>query len=205
MAIFRIRSKYEQISIVLGRLCLKLGLTPDVLTLTGIPASVAAAYALAKGYFVWSLVAVCVAGVVDVLDGATARAGKTCNRFGTVFDHVVDRYSEFIILTGAMLSDRTAPIWAMFAISGMVMASYVRATAESIGRMEECTVGLVGRVEKFLLLIAGIVVEASPLTFAGLQWALVAVGTLSHITALQRLFYARRIILESNVIQEGCE
>ncbi len=38
--------------------------------------------------------------VFDMLDGATARAGGTSNAFGTVFDHTVDRYAEYLILLG---------------------------------------------------------------------------------------------------------
>jgi phosphatidylglycerophosphate synthase len=188
-----------------GKLCLKLGLTPDVLTLTSIPISAVAAYALAKGYYIWSLVAICVAGGLDVLDGATARAGKTGSHFGTVFDHVADRYSEFIIWTGAALNDRAGPLWAMFAISGMVMSSYVRAAAESVGKMESCTVGFMGRVEKFFLLMGGMLIEASPIAFAGLKWSLIAIGVASHVTAVLRLLHARKEILKSVAVTEESE
>jgi phosphatidylglycerophosphate synthase len=195
VAIYRIRTEYEQVSLSFGRLCLRLGLTPDTLTLLSIPASAAAAYALAEGYYWWSLVAIMVTVVADVLDGATARAARTCNRFGAVLDHVADRYTEFIVLTGAALNDTLSPFWAMFAISGMVMSSYVRATAESVGGVKACTVGLVGRLEKFFILVVGLVVEVSPLPIPGLLCALGLIGVLSHLTAVQRILYARKAIL----------
>jgi CDP-diacylglycerol--glycerol-3-phosphate 3-phosphatidyltransferase/archaetidylinositol phosphate synthase len=83
----------------------------------------------------------------------------------------------------------------MFALFGMVMASYVRARAESSGKVASCDVGFAGRPEKMTLLIIGMALQPFLPQLRILQWAVIAVGVLSHITALQRLLYARRIIL----------
>jgi phosphatidylglycerophosphate synthase len=133
--------------------------------------------------------------LADMLDGATARAGGTANPYGTLFDHVSDRYAEFLILLGIMLSEVVLPGWAMFALFGMVMASYVRARAESSGKVVSCDVGFAGRPEKLALLMIGMGSQAFFPQVHILQWAVIAVGVLSHITAIQRLLYARRIIL----------
>ena len=77
----------------------------------------------------------------------------------------------------------------------MVMASYVRARAESSGKVASCDVGFAGRAEKLTLLIIGMGLQAFFLRVHILQWAVIVVGVLSHITAIQRLLYARRIIL----------
>jgi phosphatidylglycerophosphate synthase len=77
----------------------------------------------------------------------------------------------------------------------MVMASYVRARAESSGKVVSCDVGFAGRAEKMTLLIIGMGLQAIFPQVHILQWAVIAVGVLSHITALQRLLYARQIIL----------
>lgn len=191
----RFRALYEQTTLPLGRICLRFGLTPDMLTLISLAVGALAAYMIASGAFLWGILAILLMGLADMLDGATARAGGTANPYGTVFDHVVDRYAEFMILLGAMLSGAIAPGWAMFALFGMVMASYVRARAESTGLVASCNVGFAGRQEKLALLIVGLALQPFYPDLGLLQWATIAVGVLSHITAVQRLLYTRRVIL----------
>jgi phosphatidylglycerophosphate synthase len=191
----RFRKLYEQATIPLGHLCLRAGLTPDMLTLLSLILGGLAAYLIAQRAFLSGILLILLMSFADTLDGATARAGDTANSYGTLFDHVSDRYAEFLILLGMMLSGVVAPGWAMFALFGMVMASYVRARAESSGKVASCDVGFAGRAEKLTLLIVGMGLQAFFLRVYILQWAVIAVGVLSHITAIQRLLYARRIIL----------
>ena len=191
----RFRKLYEQVTIPLGYLCLRAGLTPDMLTLLSLSLGGLAAYVIAQSAFLSGILLILLMSFVDTLDGATARAGGTANSYGTLFDHVSDRYAEFLLLLGMMLSGVVAPSWAMFALFGMVMASYVRARAESSGKVASCDVGFAGRAEKLTLLIIGMGLQAFFLRVHILQWAVIAVGVLSHITAIQRLLYARRVIL----------
>jgi phosphatidylglycerophosphate synthase len=191
----RFRTLYEQTTIPLGRFCLRLGLTPDTLTLVSLLISGMAALAIARSAFLLGILFILLMGVADMLDGATARAGDTANPYGTVLDHVVDRYAEFLLLLGAMFSGAVAPGWAMFALFGMVMASYVRARAESTGLIASCNVGFAGRQEKLLLLMLGLLLQPYFPGFGLLQWTVIAIGVVSHITALQRLLYTRRVIM----------
>ncbi|MEO7912883.1 MAG: CDP-alcohol phosphatidyltransferase family protein [Roseiflexaceae bacterium] len=191
----RFRKLYEQTTIPLGYLCLRAGLTPDMLTLLSLCLGGLAAYVIAQNAFLIGILLIVLMAVADMLDGATARAGGTANPYGMLFDHVSDRYAEFLILLGIMFSGVVAPGWVMFAQFGMVMASYVRARAESSGKVASCDVGFAGRAEKLVLLMLGMGLHAFFPQAHILQWAVIAVGVLSHITAIQRLLYARRIIL----------
>jgi archaetidylinositol phosphate synthase len=191
----RFRFLYEQTTIPLGRVCVRLGLTPNMLTLISLIFGGLAGYATARRAFLSGVALIVLMGVADMLDGATARAGGLASPYGTVLDHVVDRYAEFVILLGVMLSGAASPSWTMFALFGMVMASYVRARAESTGLVASCNVGFAGRQEKFVLLCLGMLAQPVLPQFALLQWAVIAVGAVSHVTAVQRLLYARRIIL----------
>ncbi len=183
------RSIYESRSIPYGRLCLKLGLTPDIITVLGLVMAGGAAIALWQEYFILGLILVLLASVADMLDGATARAGDMGTKFGTVLDHVVDRMGEFLVMLGVVLSGHVLPGWGMFGLFGMWSASYTRAAAESVGGMKNCEVGFMGRTEKFGLLIIGMFLEEF---FPGypLSTAVITVGVISFITAAQRLHYA---------------
>lgn len=191
----RYRSLYERTTIPLGRICLRLGLTPDALTLLSLALGGFAALVIARGSFLWGILLILLMGIADMLDGAAARAGGTANPFGTVFDHVVDRYAEFLILLGIMFSGAVGPGWVMFSLCGMLMASYVRARAESTGLVESCNVGFAGRQEKIGVLLIGMALQPFFPALRLLEWGVIAVGVFSHITAIQRLLYTRQVIL----------
>jgi len=183
------RKSYEALSIPYGRVCLKLGLTPNILTAVGLLLAGAAAVAIWQEYFIAGAVLVVLASFADMLDGATARAGDLGTKFGSVLDHTVDRVGEFFVMLGIILSGHTHPGWVLFGLFGMWSASYTRAAAESVGGMKNCVVGFVGRLEKFGILIAGLILE---MYFPGyaLSTAVITAGVISFITAAQRLHYA---------------
>ena len=74
------------------------------------------------------------------------------------------------------------------------MASYVRAKAESTGLVKSCTVGLAGRQEKLILMMLGLICFLLNYLVAGQIFIFLA-GVISHVTAVQRLLFARKEIL----------
>jgi phosphatidylglycerophosphate synthase len=69
----------------------------------------------------------------------------------------------------------------------MVMASFTRAKAESVGGLKQCTVGIAERQEKLIILLIGSFLQ--PFVTGALMVAVIVVGVLSHITVVQRLHY----------------
>jgi phosphatidylglycerophosphate synthase len=194
----RFREVYEQQTLPLGRVCARLGLSADALTYLSLALSIGAGYLIAQGWFGWGVAAILLVGLADVLDGATARATGTASEYGTVLDHVTDRYAEFFLLGGVMLSGVVAEGWVLFALFGMVMASYVRARAESTGLVRSCNVGFAGRQEKLALLVAGLLLQPFFPGVPLLEWAVIAIGAASHVTAAQRLHYTRQVLVHTN-------
>jgi len=191
----RFRSTYQKLIMPLGKLSARLGLGPDFWTFFSVVLSIITAYVLAQKAWGWGLVLALITNLADGLDGATARARGTCSTFGTVLDHNVDRYVEFILLGGILLSGHV-PAWLVYTTTfGMVMASYVRAKAESIGGLESCTVGWAGRAEKLTILFVGLGLEGWFKLSGGIFWALALIAIISHITFIQRLLYTRQQLL----------
>jgi phosphatidylglycerophosphate synthase len=191
----RFRDAYEQFTLPLGRRCAQLGIRADTLTYLSLACGAIAGILLANAQWLWGIGALLLVGAADVLDGATARASGSANPYGMVLDHTIDRYVEFLVLLGVLVSGAVAPVWIVFTLFGMVMASYVRARAESTGRVASCNVGLAGRQEKLALLIIGLVAQRVAPELGLLQWAIIAAGVMSHVTAVQRLAYTRRMII----------
>ena len=188
----RFRTTYQRLIMPLGRLSVRLGLGPDFWTYFSLVMSLVAALMLARWWWGLGLVLAISANLADAMDGATARAGGTSSTFGTVLDHCVDRYVEFILLGGVLVSGHV-PAWLVYAATfGMVMASYVRAKAESAGGLESCTVGLAGRAEKLILFFVGLGLEGWFHVNGAIFWAIALIAVISHVTFVQRLVYTRQ-------------
>jgi phosphatidylglycerophosphate synthase len=166
----------------------RLGATPNSISTLSLVMSFLAGYAYTTKLPLLGALGLLLSGFIDMLDGAVARATGQASRFGAVYDHVLDRYAEFAVLIGIGLGGLVDWIWVVFCLFGMVMASFTRAKAESVGGLASCTVGVAERQEKIILLLVGSLVQ--PFVPFGLMIAVIIIGVLSHITVVQRLHYA---------------
>ncbi len=183
----KFRAKYEAAMQPIGRKLGKYGIKPNTITTISLMVSFLAAYAYILKSPVIGAVGLAVASLIDILDGAIARATGLASRFGAVYDHVLDRYAEFAVLLGIGLGGFVYWPWVVFGLFGMVMASYARAKAESVGGLSSCTVGIAERQEKIILLLIGSLLQ--PFVGVALTLAVVVVGVVSHVTVVQRLHY----------------
>jgi CDP-diacylglycerol--glycerol-3-phosphate 3-phosphatidyltransferase/archaetidylinositol phosphate synthase len=195
----RKRQIYEESSLFLGKICYKMGLSPNFITAVSFLCAIVSGIMFWRGEMIWGVVWMLLTSFTDMLDGSTARAGNIGTVFGGILDHVSDRYGEFFMLAGMTMSGAVHPGWGLFALFGMLIASYTRAAAESMGKIENCAVGIMGRLEKFILIMAGSVVEhflpVGTWPKGGwLEFALIIVGVTSIITAVQRLIYAKKVL-----------
>ena len=195
----RKRQWYERSSLAMGKACLKLGLKPNFLTAISLGCALVSGICFWRGQMIWGVVWMLLTSLTDMLDGSTARAGDLGTVFGGILDHVSDRYGEFFILAGITMSHAVHPGWGLFALFGMLIASYTRAAAESIGKIENCAVGIMGRLEKFVIIMAGSILHyffptGSWPEARWLEVALIIVGATSVVTSVQRLVYARKVL-----------
>lgn len=195
----RKRQFYEEWSLSLGRICVRLGFKPNYITAVSFLSAIVSGIFFWRGEWLWGIFWMITTSFTDMLDGSTARAGKMGTVFGGILDHVSDRYGEFFILAGITLSGRVHPGWGLFALFGMIIASYTRAAAESMGKIDNCAVGIMGRLEKFILIIIGSLLEyffsegAFPRS-GWLELALIVVGITSYITSIQRMVFTYKVL-----------
>lgn len=179
----------------LARGLLRAGLSPDALTVLGTVGVVAGAVGFgARGDLLAGLLVVVVFALVDVLDGAMARARGYSTRFGALLDSTMDRVGDGAVFGAIAYWYATTgePATLGAALLCLVLAeviSYVKARAQAVGI--ECDVGLAERPERLVLVGLGALG-----TGLGLGWALPAVlwllVVLSVVTVGQRISHVYR-------------
>ena len=187
MMLGKLREKYQKAIAPVGKTLAKFGFSPNSMTITSLFVAIISGYVYTLRMPTEAALLIILTGVIDMFDGAIARTTGRVTNFGATFDHVVDRYAEFFVIIGIIYAGYTSWISGFFTLFGMLMASFTRAKAESVGGLKSCTVGIAERQEKLLLIIGG-----SLLLFMfpqSLNYAIIIVGILSHITVLQRLHY----------------
>lgn len=165
----------------------RLGVQPNLLTLSGLLGTTVAAYLVSQGSFSWGGFTMLLMGPIDALDGALARLRGEPEDFGAFVDSVTDRYSELVIYLGLLWyslsrDEHILALLAYLAAFGSVLVSYTRARAQSLGL--EAKVGLFSRVERFLILGPALLFN---IPLVGVS--LIAVG--ANLTALQRILHVR--------------
>ena len=191
------KALFTRPALALGRL----GVTPNMLTVTGTILSVTAAVTLLpRGHFVAGPLVLLVVLVADSVDGILARATARSSTFGAFLDSTMDRLADGAVLGSlaawAALSMsagtlRTTTIVA--ALAAMILAAtvpYARARAESIGATAK--VGIAERTDRLLVALGATFVVG----LGAPQWVLTAalgyVAIASFITVIQRVWTVYR-------------
>jgi CDP-diacylglycerol---glycerol-3-phosphate 3-phosphatidyltransferase len=164
----------------------RLGVSPDLLTVTGMLAHFFLAWLVAQGEMRWAAVGLMLIAPLDALDGALARKrGLTQGNFGAFLDSSLDRLAEIILFGGFIVyyvaqEDAWMLATAYIAISGSLMVSYTRARAEALHY--QAKVGILSRVERYIVLTLALLLNLPAV-------ALVAIAIFTYITVAQRIFH----------------
>lgn len=199
------------------KLLIRMGVTPNMVTTTGLLGNLASAVIIAyAGYqaqqtgnprfdlITWAGAVTIIFSLFDMLDGQVARLGNMVSRFGALYDSVLDRYCELFTL-GALSYYLIMSGWvigaliAFLALVGSIMVSYVRARAEGVGL--ECKVGFMQRPERVVVTsigclacgITGMACPSSPDTaFTILVIAMTVIAVFANLTAFARVDVCRK-------------
>jgi CDP-diacylglycerol--glycerol-3-phosphate 3-phosphatidyltransferase len=175
---------YNPIATFLNRL----GIRPNTVTLIGLAGTVGCAVLIALGHMTWAGILLLIMGPVDAMDGALARLRNEASDWGAFVDSVTDRYAELVLFLGFLIyymlhADAKGVLLAYLAAAGSVLVSYVKARADA--SKLDANVGLLTRVERYLVLIPGLIFK-QPMV------VLVIIAIFANFTALQRILRVRR-------------
>jgi CDP-diacylglycerol--glycerol-3-phosphate 3-phosphatidyltransferase len=175
--------------------------TPNALTTAGVSLCLAAAVIVYfeshdKFLFYWVGALVFVVGsILDILDGALARAGGKTTPFGSFLDSTTDRVGEGAMLGAIALifarhGNEVALAATIAAIAGSFLVSYTRAKAEALGLRGD--VGFGSRAERVVVITAGLVLAP----WGVLPWAIYLLTATAWSTVLQRILFVRKQLIE---------
>jgi CDP-diacylglycerol--glycerol-3-phosphate 3-phosphatidyltransferase len=175
--------------------------TPNALTASGVTlCAVASVLVLFENrhelLFYWTGAVVFVAGsLLDILDGALARAGGKTTPFGAFLDSTTDRISEGFMLTAIAYlfhrhGDGAFVAVTVAAVAGSFLVPYTRARAEALGLRGD--VGIGSRAERVVVITAGLVLAP----WGVLPWAIVVLTVTAWVTVAQRVLHVRKQLLE---------
>lgn len=176
----------------LGRRLANAGVSPDVITVVGtVGATAGALIFFTQGWWFTGTMIIWAFVMLDLLDGAVARAGGRTTAFGAVLDSTCDRIADAAVFAsiGWYFARHDQPWMLAACLLCLVLGSltsYVRARAEAAGLT--ATVGIAERAERLIIVLVGTGLTGEHLRVPYVQaialWLLVAAST---ITVYQRL------------------
>lgn len=175
----------------IGRALLRLGLTPDSVTVIGtVGVSTAALVLYPRGALLAGSLVITLFVLADSVDGTMARLSGRSSRWGAFLDSVLDRVSDAAIVGGLTLwfvaegSTWGVPLSLAALVLGQLV-SYTRARAEGLGA--QASVGLAERAERLIIVLVAAAAVGMGLPAVVLVAAMGLLVVLSTITVGQRV------------------
>jgi CDP-diacylglycerol--glycerol-3-phosphate 3-phosphatidyltransferase len=181
----------------LARWLLKIGISPDAVTVIGTAGVVVGALVFYPlGQLWWGTLFITAFIFSDVLDGIMARMQDVKSRWGNFLDSTLDRIADGALFAGLAIwfftggADIPIAVAAMLCLVLGMVVSYARAKAESLGFT--ANVGIAERAERLVSVLVVTGLTGLGLPPVVLLATLVLLALASFITVVQRVLSVRR-------------
>ncbi len=189
------RAVFSHVVNPIARFLLRVGVSPNAVTVAGTVGVLIGSYLGALGHLFWGTWVVTASALSDALDGAMARMRGGSGRFGALLDSSMDRIADAAVF-GAVafyLAGEGNPyggmVAALICLAAGQVVSYVKARAQSLGL--DADVGIAERLERLIIVGIGGLISGFGADW-GLPAALWLLAALSVVTVFQRLIHAAR-------------
>jgi CDP-diacylglycerol--glycerol-3-phosphate 3-phosphatidyltransferase len=193
----RFREFWTKVVTPVAKLLLRLGVSPDAVTLVGtLGVAFGALFFFPRGDLLIGVLFITAFVFSDLLDGTMARMSGSSSKWGAFLDSTLDRLGDAAIFGGIAMyyvgpgdNDRLAALALYCLVMGSV-TSYARARAESLGM--EAKGGLAERADRLvaILVMTGLAAIFDFLVLIPITLGVLAVA--STITVVQRILTVRR-------------
>jgi CDP-diacylglycerol--glycerol-3-phosphate 3-phosphatidyltransferase len=189
-------------------LFVKLGISPDVITLVGtLGVSAGALICFPQGWLWQGVVVVTCFVFSDLVDGAMARKVGRTDLFGAFLDSTLDRIADAALFGGMALyfawqaEDRLYLALSLVCLAMGSVTSYARSKGEQLGF--NAKTGLAERPDR----LVGLLVPTFFGDVFGIPWlyeiALWVIAALSTVTVVQRILLVRRQALAASATESA--
>ena len=181
----------------LARWLLKIGVSPDAITIVGTAGVVVGALVFyPMGHLLWGTLFITAFIFSDVIDGIMARMQDRGGSWGNFLDSTLDRLADGALFAGLAIwfftggADTAIAVAAVVCLVLGMVVSYVRAKAESLGF--QANVGIAERAERLVSVLVVTGLTGLGLPPIVLLVTLVVLAGASLITVVQRVLAVRR-------------
>ncbi|MFC0598723.1 phosphatidylinositol phosphate synthase [Streptomyces palmae] len=203
------RAFFTRVLTPFAALLIRLGVSPDAVTLAGTGGVIAGALVFyPQGEFFWGTITITLFVFSDLVDGNMARQLGRSSRWGAFLDSTLDRLADAAIFGGLALwyagggDDQVLCAVTIFCLASGQVVSYTKARGESIGLPVNVN-GLVERAERLVISLvacgfSGLHKFGVPHIEILLPIALWIVAVGSFVTLVQRVVTVRREAAEAD-------
>ena len=204
MNITALRPRFVKYLEPVAEVFVRLRITPNQISLLALIAGGVCAWLFFLHEFLLGSLALLVSAIFDLIDGSVARKTGAHTNFGAVFDWIVDKYVDAIVLLGIGLAgipivSQLLPVPPVtdfavvaVAITGSLMNTFIKPVVYAeIGYLKKVEgkiddplegIGFFGRPETFVVLILG--------GLSGYIWAsVIIIAICTNLSAIQRIIY----------------
>lgn len=191
----RFRSAWASILGPIARALIRLGVSPDVVTLVGtLGVMFGALICFPQGWLWQGVVVITIFVFSDMVDGQMAKLGGTASSWGAFLDSSLDRLGDAAVFGGILLFFvmQDSVISASVALAALVfgqVTSYVKARAESLGFTAGG--GLAARADRLVVILLGALLAGFGVPYV-LEGATTLLALASLITVFQRVAQVKR-------------
>ena len=193
----RFRAFWTKVISPVAHLLIRLGVSPDAVTVVGTLGVVAGALVFfPQGKLLTGVLVITAFVFSDLIDGTMARLTGKSSPFGAFLDSTLDRVGDGAIFAGLALyfagpgDSRLYLVLALVCLEMGGVTSYARARAESVGF--QAKVGIAERADRLVAILVatglGAIFDVPELMYVAL-WALAVAST---VTVVQRIWVVRQ-------------
>lgn len=191
------RAAVTRILTPVARLLIRMGLSPDVVTIVGtIGVCFGALFFFPRGELLTGVLVITAFVFSDTLDGVMARLQDRTSKWGAFLDSTLDRVGDAAIFSGLAIwffqggDDRVTAWLALGCLIAGSVVSYARARAEGLGMT--ASVGIAERADRLVvaLVTTGLVGLGLPEVVLKVVLALLFVASI--VTIFQRVLFVRQ-------------
>lgn len=191
--ISKLRGKIGLLQEIFAWPFVKLKIDPNIVSMLGLVFALIGAYFVSQQNWTLAFIFFLLAPVMDLIDGTVAKKLNKKSNFGNYFETMIDKFVDFVMIGSFVIFYPEATV---LALGFSMISSYAKPRVALIVITDNHDWPAIGEhADKLVILLAGIVLAIFGHNY--LQEALLIIAAIAAIGTVQRVIYARKLILKA--------